>query len=717
MANTGFEKFKDQLNGDNPVVALKIPAKITSEDPKAQPLVFDLATDLSGDLPLTLSKLVGGSLDTLKAVKESDIEPVYLNDAEGITILRHSTTHIMAQAVQKVFPGTGLGIGPVITDGFYYDFDTAGTPDHPAFTPEDFSKIEKEMLNIVNQNQRFKRREISIDEGKTQFKDERFKLELIDKKSEIAQDEESGAPSKLSATGASTEVGLGELTVYDQYIVTREKTDESGNVTAPSEEKFCWSDLCKGPHLPNTKLIAKNFKLLRSSAAYWLGNDKNPPLQRLYGTAWPTKDELKDYLFRIEEAKKRDHRVLGQEMDLFSFPDEIGSGLAVFHPKGGLVRMVMEEYSRKKHLEAGYSFVNTPHITKGKLFEMSGHLAWYKDGMFPPMVLDEKRDEKTGEITHQGEEYYLKPMNCPFHTLIYRSSLRSYKQLPLRLFEFGTVYRYEKSGVIHGLTRVRGLTQDDAHIYCTREQMKDELTSILQFVLDLLKDYGLDDFYLELSTKDPNKYVGSDEIWEESTRTLQEVAEASGLELVADPEGAAFYGPKISVQARDALGRTWQMSTIQLDFNTPARFDIAYTASSGERVTPVMIHRALFGSIERFFGVLTEHYGGVFPVWLAPVQVLAVPVAEEFEEYLDTILDDLKKQGVRVELDNSNDRFPKKIRNASKSKVPFILIAGDEDRANGAVSFRYRDGRQDNGVKIEDAKKIILDAIASHSAV
>lgn len=475
-----------------------------------------------------------------------------------------------------------------------------------------------------------------------------------------------------------------------------------------------WTDLCRGPHLPSTKLIGNGFALTRSSAAYWRGDQANDSLQRIYGTAWPSKDELRAYQERIAEAERRDHRKLGSELDLFSFPDEIGSGLAVFHPKGGIIRMEMENYSRQKHIEGNYSFVNTPHITKGNLFEVSGHLDFYADGMYPPMHMDEERDAD-GNITKQGADYYLKPMNCPMHNLVYKSRGRSYRELPLRLFEFGTVYRNEASGVVHGLTRARGFTQDDAHIYCTRDQMKDELTRLLTFVLDLLKDYGLDDFYLELSTKNPKKFVGDDDVWEESTRTLQEVAEASGLELVPDPEGAAFYGPKISVQAKDALGRTWQMSTIQLDFNLPERFDLEYTGPDGERHRPVMIHRALFGSIERFFGVLTEHYAGAFPAWLAPVQVRCVPVADAFNDYLDSVADKLRAQGVRVEVDKSDDRFPKKIRNASKDKVPFTLIAGGEDMEAGAVSFRMRDGSQDNGVAVDEAVARIVDHIRNHT--
>lgn len=609
---------------------------------------------------------------------------VDLSTDDGLHILRHSCTHIMAQAVQNLFPGTKLGIGPVIEDGFYYDFDLSESQ-IDSFSPEDFKKIEKEMLKLINQNQIFVRREISIDNGLTELKDEPYKVELVSKKSTNDHGEEE------------------TLTIYDNYRPARNSDEASQNNSElfeynDKQYQKVWGDLCKGPHLPEAKLIANNFKIMKASSAYWLGDENNASMQRLYGTAWASKEDLQAYLKRLEEAEKRDHRKLGVALDLFSFPDEIGSGLAVFHPKGGIIRMLMEDYSRKKHLEAGYSFVNTPHITKSKLYEVSGHLSFYKDTMFPPMSLPDSQE---------GEEYYLKPMNCPMHTLIYRANAHSYKELPLRMFEFGTVYRYEKSGVIHGLTRVRGLTQDDAHIYCTRKQMRDELKALLTFVLDLLKDYGLDDFYLELSTKDPKKYVGSDEIWEEATNTLQEVANDSGLTLVPDPEGAAFYGPKISVQVKDAIGRTWQMSTIQLDFNTPERFEIEFQNDKGEREQPIMIHRALFGSIERFFGVLTEHYAGAFPVWLSPVQALLVPVAHEFNSYLEDFANLLKGEGLRSELDKSDDRFPKKIRNASKSKVPFTIIAGEDDQKVGAVSFRFRDGSQLNGVKIADAVEYI----------
>ncbi|MDT0168809.1 threonine--tRNA ligase [Pseudarthrobacter sp. BRE9] len=616
----------------------------------------------------------------------AEVEGVTIDSPDGLNVLRHSTAHVMAQAVQQLRPDAKLGIGPYITDGFYFDFDVA-----EPFTPEDLKTLEKMMLKIVNQNQKFVRRVVSEDEAREAMKNEPYKLELLGKKNDAAE----------AGEGVNVEVGAGDITIYDN-VERKEGTT-------------VWCDLCRGPHLPNTKMISNAFALTRSSSAYWLGNQKNQQLQRIYGTAWPTKEALKAYQERIAEAERRDHRKLGSELDLFSFPDELGSGLPVFHPKGGIIRKEMEDYSRQRHVEAGYEFVYTPHITKGHLYEVSGHLDWYKDGMFPAMRVDEEFNAD-GSIRKPAQDYYLKPMNCPMHNLIFRSRGRSYRELPLRLFEFGSVYRYEKSGVVHGLTRVRGMTQDDAHIYCTREQMKDELTKTLNFVLDLLKDYGLNDFYLELSTKDPEKYVGDDATWEEATRTLSEVAQESGLELVPDPGGAAFYGPKISVQAKDALGRTWQMSTIQLDFNLPERFELEFQAADGSRQRPVMIHRALFGSVERFMGVLTEHYAGAFPAWLAPVQVVGIPVAEAFNEYMFDVVDQLKAEGIRAEVDTSSDRFPKKIRTASKDKIPFVLIAGGDDAEAGAVSFRFRDGSQDNGVPVSEAVKRITDAVRNRTS-
>ena len=615
-----------------------------------------------------------------------DVSEVTIGSPDGLNILRHSTAHVLAQAVQNINPEAKLGIGPPVTDGFYYDFDVE-TP----FSLEDLKAIEKQMQRIVQAGQRFVRRVTSEGEAALELVGEPYKIELISLKGGDVGD-------------GAAEVGAGELTIYD-------------NVDPVSRE-VVWKDLCRGPHLPNTRMIGQAFALTRVAAAYWRGNEKNKQLQRIYGTAWPSKDELRAHQQRLEEAAKRDHRKLGQELDLFSFPEEIGSGLAVFHPKGGAMRKVMEDYSRQRHEESGYEFVYSPHITKSNLFEASGHLQWYADGMFPPMRLDEDIDDD-GIVRKQGQDYYLKPMNCPFHILIFKSQSRSYRDLPLRLFEFGSVYRYEKSGTLHGLTRVRGMTQDDAHLFVTPETMEQELTNVLNFVLGLLRDYGLDDFYLELSTKEQGnpKFVGDDEIWQSATATLEKVAVQSGLELVPDPGGAAFYGPKISVQARDAIGRTWQMSTIQLDFNLPQRFDLEYAASDGSRQRPIMIHRALFGSVERFFGVLTEHYAGHFPPWLAPIQVVGVPVANEFGDYLDDIASELRKHSVRVTVDHSDDRMQKKILNHSKAKVPFMLIAGGQDRDSDAVSFRFRDGSQENGVPKAEAIKRILEAIESKSQV
>ncbi|MET8681333.1 threonine--tRNA ligase [Streptomyces sp. NPDC004647] len=623
-----------------------------------------------GDRSIVAARVAGQLKDLAYEIAAGDVvEPVLISSDDGLNILRHSTAHVMAQAVQELFPEAKLGIGPPVKDGFYYDFDVE-TPFHP----DDLKRIEKKMQEIVKRGQRFSRRAISDDDARVELAGEPYKLELIGLKGSAAD----------AAEGASAEVGGGELTIYDNLD--------------PKSGDLCWKDLCRGPHLPTTRVIPA-FKLMRSAAAYWRGSEKNKQLQRIYGTAWPSKDELKAHLDFLAEAEKRDHRKLGSELDLFSIPEDIGSGLAVFHPKGGIIRRVMEDYSRKRHEESDYEFVYTPHATKGKLFEKSGHLDWYADGMYPPMQLDE------------GVDYYLKPMNCPMHNLIFDARGRSYRELPLRLFEFGTVYRYEKSGVVHGLTRARGFTQDDAHIYCTREQMADELDSLLTFVLNLLRDYGLEDFYLELSTKDPEKFIGSDENWEQATETLREAAEKQGLDLVMDPGGAAFYGPKISVQTKDAIGRTWQMSTIQVDFNLPDRFDLEYTAADGSKQRPVMIHRALFGSIERFFAVLLEHYAGAFPAWLAPVQAIGIPIGDDHVPYLQEFAAEAKAKGLRFDVDASSDRMQKKIRNAQRSKVPFMVIAGDEDVANGAVSFRYRDGSQKNGVPRDQALAELVDAV------
>jgi len=612
----------------------------------------------------------------------ASVSPITASSPQGLEILRHSAAHVLAQAVQSINPQAKLGIGPPVTDGFYYDFDV-----EVPFAPEDLSALEKEMQRIVKSGQRFERRVVSADQAREELKNEPYKLELIGLK-DVSAD---------SDAGESVEVGGEELTIYD-------------NVD-PKTGETVWKDLCRGPHVPTTCLLGNGWKLTRLAAAYWRGNDANPQLQRLYGTAWASKDDLRAHLDRLEEAAKRDHRKLGVELDLFSFPEEIGSGLPVFHPKGGVIRRVMEDYSRKRHEEAGYEFVYTPHITKSDLFETSGHLSWYKDGMFPPMRVDEVRNAE-GDITKQGVDYYLKPMNCPFHILIYRSRQRSYRELPLRLFEFGSVYRYEKSGVVHGLTRVRGLTMDDAHIFVTEKDLEKELGDLLNFVLALLGDFGLTDFYLELSTRDADndKFVGDGVLWDRATETLSRVAQSSGLTLVPDPGGAAFYGPKISVQARDAIGRSWQMSTIQLDFNLPERFGLEYQADDGSRQAPIMIHRALFGSVERFFGVLTEHYAGAFPAWLSPVQVVGIPVAEEFADYLGEFIETLSRNGVRAQLDDSDDRMQKKIRTHTKGKIPFLLIAGEDDRTAGAVSFRFRDGSQHNQVPLQEALEMVLEA-------
>ncbi|MFT0848471.1 threonine--tRNA ligase [Actinomycetaceae bacterium L2_0104] len=639
---------------------------------KARTIVALRVNDELKDLDTDLTTLPDGAV----------VEGVDISSPDGLDILRHSTTHVLAQAVQDTFPDVNLGIGPFITDGFYYDF---GNID--AVTPELLRDLQKKMQRIVKEGQTFRRRVVTEDEAVAELADQPYKLELVQTKGGGAED-------------ASVEVGHGELTIYDNVR-------RSGEVA--------WKDLCRGPHLPSTKLIGNGFALTKASAAYWKGNQANDGLQRIYGTAWPSKDELIAYQTRIAEAEKRDHRKLGAQLDLYSFPEEIGPGLAVFHPKGGMLRHIIEEFIVDEHLKRGFEIVYTPEITKGGLFHTSGHLPHYADTMFPPMNVDEERDED-GNITKEGQEYYLKAMNCPMQNLIYRSRGRSYRELPLKLFEMGHDYRYEKSGVVQGLTRMRGFTQDDSHIYCTPEQAPQVIRELLSFFDDVLSAFGLSDFYLELSTRDPDgknqdKFIGSDEDWAEATRVLQEVCESTGLDLVADPGGAAFYGPKVSVQAKDALGRTWQMSTVQYDFNQPERFGLEYTAADGSRQRPVMIHSAKLGSVERFIGVLVENYGGAFPAWLSPVQARLIPVAEAFDGYVDDVAAQLRAKGIRVEVDHSDDRFGKKIRNASKDKVPFTLIAGGEDAENGAVSFRYRDGFQENGIAVPDAVAHIVDVV------
>jgi threonyl-tRNA synthetase len=666
------------VSESRPAVAQNPPRVVVPAGTTAGTAVREAGLPGKGSDAIVVVKDAEGHLRDLSWTPQVDVEveAVAADTEDGRSVIRHSAAHVLAQAVQQQFPEAKLGIGPPVKDGFYYDFQV----DKP-FTPEDLQALEKRMKQIIKGSQRFSRRVVeSVDAAKQELAKEPFKLELVDIKSDVD-------------TSEIMEVGGGELTIYD-------------NLDPRSGEQV-WGDLCRGPHVPTTKHIPA-FKLTRVAAAYWRGNENNPQLQRIYGTAWESQEAQEEYLERLAEAERRDHRKLGVELDLFSFPDEIGSGLVVFHPKGGIIRKAMEDYSRQRHTEAGYEFVYSPHITKGKLFEVSGHLDWYKDGMYPAMHLDAEFNED-GTVRKPGQDYYLKPMNCPFHDLIFKARGRSYRELPLRMFEFGSVYRYEKSGVVHGLTRVRGMTQDDAHIFCSRDQVRDELKSLLNFVLDLLRDYGLDDFYLELSTKNPEKFVGPDDIWEEATATLASVAEESGLELVPDPGGAAFYGPKISVQARDALGRTWQMSTIQLDFMLPEKFELEYTGPDGSRQRPVMIHRALFGSVERFFGVLTEHYAGAFPAWLAPVQVMGIPVTSENADHLFAVRDVLRKAGIRVDVDASDDRMQKKIRNHTMQKVPFMLLAGAKDVEANAVSFRFRDGTQINGVPVERAVEQIVE--------
>jgi threonyl-tRNA synthetase len=647
-AQTGFDLFPDRA-----VIALRVNGELK-----------DKATELT---------------------TTEGVEPVRIDEPDGLGILRHSTAHVMAQAVQRINPEAKLGIGPPITDGFYYDFDVA-----EPFTPEDLKAIEKEMERIVRSGQRFVRRVVTEDEARAELAGEPYKLELIGLKGHAGHGEGTGDDNE------SVEVGGAELTIYDNV-------DRDGTAA--------WKDLCRGPHVPNTGALGV-FRLMRVAAAYWRGSEKNAQLQRIYGTAWPTKDELRAYTERLEEAAKRDHRKLGRELDLFSFPDEIGSGLSVWHPKGGIVRMEMEQHARRRHVAAGYTYVYTPHIAKQDLFLQSNHLVTYKDGMFPPIVMDEERDAD-GMVTKQGTDYYLKPMNCPMHILIYKERARSYRDLPMRLAENGTVYRNELSGALHGLTRVRGFTQDDSHLFVTPEQLEEEATKVLEFVISMLRDFGLDDFELELSMRDDHKdkWIGSDEFWEYSTNALRNVAMASGLKLTEVPGEAAFYGPKIDLKTRDAIGRVWQLSTVQVDPNLPERFELEYTDRDGQRKRPIMIHRALFGSIERFFAILLEHYAGAFPVWLSPVQVVGIPVAEEYADYLGGIVDRLRAEGVRAELDASDDRMQKKIRNATQLKVPYQLIAGEKDRDAGTVSFRFRDGSQDNGVPVDEAVRRIREAI------
>ena len=646
--------------------------------------------DLFPDKNVVALRVDGALKDLATEVTETQtVEPVTIDSEDGLNILRHSTAHVLAQAVQKLRPEAKLGIGPFIQDGFYYDFGV-----EEPFTPDDLKAIKKEMQRIVRDAQRFRRRVVTDDEARAELADEPFKLELIGLK----------GGTKEAAEGAGVEVGEGELTIYDNI------DGRTGDVA--------WKDLCRGPHVPTTRMVGNGWDILRVAGAYWRGSEKNPQLQRIYGTAWPSKDELVAYKNRLEEAARRDHRKLGREMDLFSFPDEIGSGLSVWHPKGGIVRGEMEQHARRRHIENGYSYVYTPHISKQDLFLTSNHLVTYKEGMFPPIVMDEERDDE-GNVTKQGQDYYLKPMNCPMHILIYKERARSYRDLPLRFAENGTVYRNELSGALHGLTRVRGFTQDDSHLFVTPEQLESEVTKVLEFIISMLRDFGLDDFELELSMRDDEKakWIGSDEFWEYSTNALRNVAVASGLKLTEVPGEAAFYGPKIDLKTRDAIGRVWQLSTVQVDPNLPERFDLEYTAADGTKQRPIMIHRALFGSIERFFAILLEHYAGDFPVWLAPVQVMGVPVADEFGDYLQGVVDRLRSAGIRAEVDHSDDRMQKKIRTHTTSKVPLLLIAGEQDRSAGTVSFRFRDGSQRNGVPVDEAIALVTGLVAARKLV
>jgi threonyl-tRNA synthetase len=646
--------------------------------------------DLHPEKNVVAMRVDGELKDLATEVAEGQTtEPVTIDSPDGLNILRHSTAHVLAQAVQALRPDAKLGIGPFITDGFYYDFGV----DEP-FTPDDLKAIKKEMQRIVRDAQRFRRRVVTEDEARAELAGEPFKLELIGLK----------GGKKEAAEGAGVEVGEGELTIYD-------------NIDGRTGET-AWKDLCRGPHVPSTRMVGNGWDILRVAGAYWRGSEKNPQLQRIYGTAWPSKDELRAYQERLEEAARRDHRKLGRELDLFSFPDEIGSGLSVWHPKGGIVRGEMEQHARRRHIAEGYSYVYTPHITKKDLFVTSNHLVTYADGIWPPIRMDEERDDE-GNVTKQGVDYYLKPMNCPMHILIYKERARSYRDLPLRLAENGTVYRNELSGALHGLTRVRGFTQDDAHLFVTPDQLEAETTKVLEFVLSLLKDFGLTDFRLELSMRDDekSKWIGEEEVWATATDALRRVALATGLELVEEPGEAAFYGPKIDLKVTDAIGRSWQLSTVQLDFNLPERFELEFTDRDGSKQRPIMIHRALFGSIERFFAILLEHYAGDFPLWLAPVQVMGVPVADEYGDYLADVVARLKTAGVRADVDHSDDRMQKKIRTHTTSKVPVLLIAGEQDRAAGTVSFRFRDGSQRNGVPVDEAISLVTRAIDAKTPV
>ena len=634
---------------------------------------YDLAAAIGKRLAKdALAATVNGTLTDLTGVLPNGATVSIVTPASdvGRDVIRHSTAHVLAQAVTRLWPGANYAIGPAISDGFYYDFELPGGVH---FSDDDLERIEAEMRSIIAEDQPFTRAEYSFDDGLALFADQPFKVEIIN--------------TVRDGTSAEDLAEVGSTSAVSTY-----------------SNSASFTDLCRGPHVPSTVRLG-HFHLTRVAGAYWRGDEKRPQLQRIYGTAWESDAALSAHLEMLVEAEKRDHRRLGQELDLFSFPSEIGPGLAVFHPKGGTMRRIMEDYSRNRHVEGGYEFVNTPHIAKEDLFQTSGHLQWFADGMYPPMELDD------------GQRYYLKPMNCPFHVLIFKSRQRSYRELPLRFFEFGSVYRYEKSGVVHGLTRVRGMTQDDAHIFCTREQMADELASLLTFVLELLRDFGLNDFYLELSTRPKGKAVGTDEEWREAEETLAHVAHAAGLELVMDPGGGAFYGPKISVQARDAIGRTHQMSTIQLDFQTPQRFEATYIASDNARTRPIMIHRALFGSVERFMAVLIEHYAGNMPTWLSPEQVRVLGVRDDHDEYAHYLASALRLDHVRVAVGAATEPLGARIRKAKLEKIPYILVVGDDDVEKGTLGVNARGSNDpERGVTLAEFSARLLEEIAVHGS-
>jgi threonyl-tRNA synthetase len=620
------------------------------------------AADVAASIGARLAKAAvaavvdGEEWDLGRVLPDGATVSIVTADSEaGRHVLRHSTAHVMAQAVTQLFPGAKFTIGPAIENGFYYDFELPGGR---TFSDDDLAAVEERMREIVRADQPFERAEVSADEALSLFADQPYKCEIIERVRTGGADREDAA-----------EVGGGDtISVY-------RNTPE-------------FVDLCRGPHVPSTGRLG-HFKLQKVAGAYWRGNEKGPMLQRIYGTAWESKAALDAHLHMLEEAAKRDHRRLAVELDLLSFPSELGGGLAVWHPKGAIVRKLMEDYSRNRHHSGGYQFVYTPHLSNAQLFQTSGHLDFYAEGMYPPMEMD-------------NGTYYPKPMNCPMHCLIYRSRQRSYRELPLRLFELGTVYRYERAGTLHGLMRIRGFTQDDSHIYCTEAQLQDEIISLLDFVMSVLRAFGFDEFTFHLSTKDPAKYVGSDEIWEQATAALAAALEAHGVPYSVKEADAAFYGPKIDIHVRDAIGRTWQLSTIQCDFNLPERFDLEYVAPDNSRQRPIMLHRALFGSVERFFGVLVEHYAGAFPTWLAPVQARVLPVAAAHEAYARSVVDRLTGAGFRVDLVDASDQLGKRIRSAKLEKLPYVLVVGDDDVAHGTLGVNPRGGEVQRGVLFDD---------------